>query len=402
VRILQLHNLYRQEGGEDVAVHSERELLRACGHSVDLLEARNSEILGLTGKVKASLSTIYSPGAKERVAARIAAVQPDVVHVHNFFPLLSPSIYYACSEAGVPVVQTLHNYVLICPNGQLLRDGHVCEDCLGSQVPWRSVLHGCYRGGRAGSVAVTTMLATHRFLETWEKKVDAYIALTDFSREKLIEGGLPANKISVKPNFAPDAGRASGRRGNFGLFVGRLSREKGIATLLSAWERVDGKAPLKVAGDGPLAEHVARAGSEARIDYLGMQPRDEVRKLMEEAAFLVLPSIWYEGFPMVIVEAFSVGLPVIASNLGSMATLVEHRRTGLHFRPGDAEDLAAKIDWAVNHPEEMARMGHEARKEYLAKYTPEHNYEMLMEIYRQVTSGKKAEKAVMSCAGNAR
>jgi glycosyltransferase involved in cell wall biosynthesis len=393
MRVLLLHNRYRQAGGEDIVVRAERELLEKYGHEVDLLEADNSEIAGLAGRVRAALGTIYSPAAKRQVDARIARFRPNVVHVHNFFPLLSPSIYYACREASVPVVQTLHNYRLICPNAQLLRDGHVCEDCLGKIVPWPGVLHACYRGSRVGSAAVAAMIGMHRRMGTWKNAVDVFIATTDFSRNKLIEGGLPAEKIAVKPNFVDDPGRVGDGCGGFALFVGRLSPEKGISTLISAWESAKSGIPLKIAGDGPLAEGIARSAARERIEYLGAQPREKIQALMRDAAFLVFPSIWYEGLPMVIVEAFSVGLPVITSNLGSMASLVEHGRTGLHFGPGDARDLATKIEWAVGHPEEMARMRGEARAEYLAKYTPERNYEMLMEIYGRVTGAKKGAKA---------
>jgi glycosyltransferase involved in cell wall biosynthesis len=388
LKVLLLHNRYQRAGGEDVVVRAERELLESHGHEVELFEADNAEIVGFRGRMKAALGTVYSPGAKKCVAARIATFQPDVVHVHNFFPLLSPSIYYACREARVRVVQTVQNYRLICPNAQLLRDGHACEDCVGKKIPWPGVLHACYRGSRAGSAAVAAMIAVNQSMGTWKCAVDMFIAATDFSRKKLIDGGLPAEKITVKPNFVPDPGGAGQGQGGFALFTGRLSPEKGITTLLSAWEHLNCAMPLKVAGEGPLAGEVCRCIARGSVEYLGAQPRERVQTLMRDAAFLVIPSVWYEGLPMVIVEAFSVGLPVIASNLGSMASLVEHGHTGLHFRPGDAEDLAAKVYWAVNHTEEMARMRREARVEYLAKYTPERNYEMLMDIYGRVTGGR--------------
>jgi glycosyltransferase involved in cell wall biosynthesis len=384
--VLQLHNQYRQAGGEDVVVRAERELLENQGNRVDLLEMDNAAIRGFAGQVEAALGAIYSRSAKDRAAARIAEFQPDVVHVHNFFPLLSPSIYYACREAGVPVVQTLHNYRTICPNARLLRDGRICEDCVG-RIPWPGVLHACYRDSRVGSATVAAMIAVHRHVGTWKNAVDVFVALTDFCRDKFIEGGMPARKIVIKPNFVPDPG-SSGDGGGFALFVGRLSPEKGIATLLSAWERTDSGITLKVAGDGPLAEELARRSARGCIEYLGAQPHEKVLELARDAAFLVFPSTWYEGLPMVIVEAFSVGLPVIASNLGSMVSLVANGRTGLHFRAGDAADLAAKVDWAVAHPEEIARMRREARVEYLAKYTPDRNYDILMQIYGRAIHAK--------------
>lgn len=391
MRLLLVHNRYQSLGGEDLAFRAEREVLERHGETIDLLEADNADIEGLTGKVKAAVGTVYSATAKKRVAERIRNFRPDIVHVFNFFPLLSPSVHYACREAGVPTVQKLSNFRLMCPGALLLREGRVCEECVGRSVPWPGVLHACYRDGRAGSLAVAAMIATHRFWETWENAVDGFIARTSFSRDKLIEGGLPAEKISVIPGFAPDLGGAGEGRGGFAFFVGRLSAEKGIATLLSAWEHLHGLIPLKVAGDGPLREEVARRADGKWIEYLGSQPREKILELMCEAAFVVFPSIWYEMFGLVIVEAFSVGLPVIASNLGSMASLIEHGRTGLLFRPGDAEDLAAKVEWALAHPEEMARMRGEARAEYLAKYTPERNYEMLIELYGRVSHARNNE-----------
>jgi glycosyltransferase involved in cell wall biosynthesis len=391
LRVLQVHNRYQLAGGEDVVTQAERRLLEQYGHEVDVLDADNAEITGLGGRAKAALGAIYSPAAKALVTARIESFRPHVVHVHNFFPLFSPSVYYACQQATVPVAQTVHNYRLICPNSQLLRDGHVCEDCVGKQFPWPGVLHACYRNSPAGSASVAAMIAIHHQLGTWANKVDAFIATTNFSRNKLIEGGLPAEKIIVKPNFVHDPGHVSDRKNSFALFVGRLSPEKGIATLLTAWEHLPGVIPLKVVGTGPLAEEIDQRSAPGRVEPLGRQPSEKIQALMRDASFLVFPSVWYEGLPMVIVEAFSVGLPVIASNLGSMTSLVEHGRTGLHFRPGDAADLAEKVEWAVAHHDEIARMRRDARAEYVAKYTPERNYEMLMAIYRQVINGRKSK-----------
>lgn len=382
MRILFVHNRYQQLGGEDLAARVERELLERYGHTVDLFEADNGEIVGFAAKARVALGTVYSSAARKKLAARIQSFKPSLVHVLNFFPLFSPSIHYACREAGVPVIQKISNFRLICPSALLLRDGRVCEDCIGKIIPWPGVLHACYRGSRAGSTVVATMLATHHLLGTWEKVVDAYIARTNFSRNKLIEGGLPAQKIAIIPSFAPDPG-CSGEGGDgFVLFAGRLSQEKGIATLLSAWDRLNGSAlRLKVAGDGPLREEVTRRATAGRIEYLGTLQRQEVQALMRKAAFLVFPSICYENFPLSIVEAFASGLPVVSSRMGAMAEIIDSGRTGLHFRPADPEDLAAKIEWAANHSAELGRMRREARAEYLMKYTPERNYQLMMELY---------------------
>ena len=388
MKILCVHNRYQHLGGEDLAAKVEMQLLESHGHTVELFEADNAAIVGVSAQLKAALGTVYSPSAKKRFAAKIRSYEPDLVHVFNFFPLLSPSIHYACREAGVPVIQKISNFRLLCPSALLLREGRVCEDCVGKLVPWPGVLHGCYRDSRVGSAVVATMLATHRLMGTWEKVVDGYIARTNFSRDKLVQGGLPAGKIDIIPSFAHDPGDPSDSRegnGGFALFAGRLTPEKGIATLLSAWDRLKGvPIRLKVVGGGPLSGEVARRSAGGNVDYLGELSRAEVQSLMGEAAFLVFPSACYENFPLAIVEAFAAGVPVIASRLGAMEEIVEDGRTGLHFTPSDAEDLAGKVEWAWRHPKETKEMGRNARAEYLAKYTPERNYQLMMQMYERV------------------
>jgi glycosyltransferase involved in cell wall biosynthesis len=382
MRILLLHNRYQQSGGEDVVVKGEMGLFRQRGHDVYLLEVDNHEIDGVLSRVRTAARAIYSAESRTRVALVISDFQPDVVHVHNFFPLLSPSVYYACQSAGVPVVQTLHNYRLLCPNGLFFRDGRPCEDCLGKRIAWPGAAHGCYRSSRAASSAVGAMLAVHRLMGTWKEAVDAYIALTEFSRKKFIEGGLPATKIYVKPNCVSE-GRLGDGRGGYALFVGRLSLEKGLEILLATWKRHRPRLPLWIVGDGPLSPCVSAAVS-ADVIYLGQRGREEVQDLMRDAAMLIVPSTCYENFAMVVAEAFASGLPVIASAVGSFGSLIDHGRTGLLFRVGDPDDLAAQIEWLLTNPEVLSRMRRAAWAEYKAKYTPERNYEMLMEIYRRV------------------
>jgi glycosyltransferase involved in cell wall biosynthesis len=367
-----------------VVAQSEKTLLEDNGHSVAWLEVTNDDITGLWSQVKTAANTIYSYSSKQRVSEVIASFKPDIVHVHNFFPLLSPAVYDACYEAGVPVVQTLHNYRLLCANAEFFRDGRVCEDCLGKVVPLPGVLHSCYRGNRAASAAVTAMLTVHRIRGTWRDRVNLYITLTEFARQKFIEGGLPVSKIVVKPNFLhPDPGFGTGA-GGYALFVGRLSKEKGLDTLITAWKHLGSKIPLKIVGDGPLTLQIAEAAQEmSEVELLGRLSKNEVLALMKEALVLIFPSLWYEGFPMTIVEAYSVGLPVIASQIGSLSSLIVPYRTGIHFRPGDADDLAAQVEWALAHPAELTRMRREAHGEFQAKYTAEANYQQLMEIYQE-------------------
>lgn len=381
MRILTVHSRYQIRGGEDECREAEERLLREMNHSVEVYEENNERVAAL-GNVSMALRTVWSVEAYETVRRRLWSQPHDLVHVQNFFPLISPSVYYAAKAEAVPVVQTLHNYRLLCPNGLFYRDGHVCEDCLGKPVPWSGVLHSCYRGSRAASTAVATMLSTHRAMGTWSNMVDVYIALTEFARQKFIEGGLPANKIVVKPNFVhPDLGIGEGR-GGYALFVGRLSPEKGLDTLLAAWERLGGKVPLKIVGDGPLASWVADTAKRlSHVEWLGRKPLEEVYDLMGEAMLLIFPSNWYETFGRVAVEAFAKGTPAIAANIGAIGELIEHGRTGLHFRPGDSDDLAAKVEWALEHPGELAQMRQQARAEFEVKYTAQENYRQLMEIY---------------------
>jgi glycosyltransferase involved in cell wall biosynthesis len=382
MKVLVAHNKYREPGGEDQVFLAETAVLEANGHQVLRYEEHNDRVaeinrLALAGK------TLWNPSTYRQLRALIRRERPHVAHFHNTFPLISPAGYHAAKAEGVPVVQTLHNYRLLCPDAFFFRDGRVCEDCVGKMVPWPGVVHRCYRGSRAASGVAAAMLTTHRALRTWVKAVDAYVALTDFARRKFIEGGLPPEKIMVKPNFLhTDPGLGEGR-GEYALFVGRLSPEKGIKTLLTAWERLEGKLRLKIVGDGPLAPEVEEAAERYEgIEWLGRQPGNRVVAMMKDATILVFPSVWYEGFGMVLVEASAVGLPVLASNLGGMRSLVDHGRTGLHFRPGDPEDLAAQINWVLAHPAELERMREEVRVEFETKYTAKQNHHLLMEVYR--------------------
>jgi glycosyltransferase involved in cell wall biosynthesis len=383
MRILQIHNLYRIPGGEDVVVAAEKALLEDNGHDVVLLQADNDEISGSFNQAMTAANAIYSQSGKRRVFSEIARFRPDIVHVHNFFPLWSPAVYDACRDAGVPVVQTLHNYRLFCSDAFFFRDGKVCEDCLGKFFPWPGIVHRCYRGSAVGTAAVATMLTVHRARRTWHTRVDKYIALTEFARQKYIEGGLPGEKILVKPNFVyPDPGAGSGG-GGYALFVGRLSPEKGIDTLLAAWKHLDQAIPLKIVGQGPLAETVKEAVSKlSNVEWLGTLTLEKLYEIMGKAEFLIFPSAWYETFGRVAVEAFATGTPAIAAQIGAVAEIVEDQRTGLHFRPGDPDDLVAKVQWALSHPNQLQKMRREARMEFESKYTAQQNYQQLMEIYK--------------------
>lgn len=382
LRVLIAHNQYQQRGGEDAVVEAESALLRQCGCEVATLLRQNDDLESMSA-YSAAFDTFWSRKAYNDAVRTIGDFFPDVIHVHNTFPLISPAIYWAATRAGVPVVQTLHNFRLLCPQAMLLRDGQVCEDCLGV-LPWRGVIRNCYRGSQAQSTVLAGMLTLHRFLGTWQHKVTRYIALNEFCRDKFIQGGLPADRISIKPNFVdlpmPEESHRAG-----GLFVGRLSPEKGIATLLGALDRLP-HIPVSFVGSGPEQERVAVHPSAS---FLGAKSQTEVIDMMRSASYLLLPSICYENFPRTIAEAFACGLPVIASRLGAMAELVSDGETGLLFEPGNAKDLAQKIVWAEANPDTLLEMGKRARREYEAKYTPATNYDQLMAIYAEAIATVK-------------
>lgn len=384
MHILSIHNRYQVRGGEDEVHQAEVELLRQMGHTVEVYEENNDRISNL-GKVRTAIKTVWSQESYQAVKSRLEHHPFDVVHVQNFFPLVSPSVYYAAKAAHVPVVQTLHNYRLLCPNALFFRDGQVCEDCLGKTIPYPGVRHGCYRESQTATAGVAAMLTTHRLLKTWIERVDIFIALTEFARQKLIQGGLPPEKIVVKPNFvSPDPGIGEGK-GGYALFVGRLSVEKGLDTLLAAWEKLHTRIPLKIVGDGPLSAQVMAAAERLTgVEWLGRKSMSEVHELMGDATFLVFPSKWYETFGRVAIEAFAKGTPVIAANIGAIAELVEVGRTGLHFQPANANDLFKIVETLLADSAAYREMRWAARREFEAKYTLESNYAQLMEIYTQV------------------
>lgn len=381
MQILLAHNRYKQRGGEDMVVAAEAALLRRYGHEVYEFTKDNNDIEG-RGHLGLFRDTVWSRQSHREITELIRTKQPDVVHFHNTLPLISPAAIHAAKALGVATVQTLHNYRLVCPNGQLFRSGRPCEDCVGKRVAWPGVLHACYRVSRPATAAVAAMIATHRHMRTWTEKIDLHIALTEFGRRKFIEVGLPGDRIMVKPNFlAHDPGKGNGG-GRFALFAGRLSAEKGIRTLLAAWRQVGNRLPLRIVGDGPLGDLVAAAAS--RIDgvtWLGERPHDKVLELMGEAAMLVMPSEWYEPFGLTIIEAFAKGTPVIGASIGSIGTMIEDGRNGHLFRPAEPADLAAKVLGFLANPGAPATMRQAARRSFEEHYTAERNYGRLMEIY---------------------
>lgn len=390
VKVLRIHNHYREAGGESAIHAAENALLERAGWEVLRYERHNDEIveLGPLGRAQVAADAVWSGRTWRELRAQIARERPDVAHLTNTFPLISPSAIEACYDAGVPVVLSLHNYRLLCPAANLMRKGRACEECVDHSL-LRGVVHGCYRGSRSATAVAAAMLAVHRRRETFSRKVDAFVALTGFARQTFAAAGLPAERIVVKPNFVdPDPGERPSA-GESALFVGRLSDEKGLDTLLDAWAKLDAPIPLRIAGDGPLRPFVARRLADprlSRVQLLGPIGRRAVIESMREARALVFPSRCYEGFPLVIAEAFACGVPVVASRLGSMAEIVEDGRTGLHFTPGNADDLAAVVARAWAEPKRLEDMGRAARRVFEQRYTAERNLDMLLDIYHRALS----------------
>ncbi len=404
MRLMQVHTAYTHPGGEDAVAAAEAALLRSRGHEVLEFRASNAEVLagGRLSTLRALADSVWNRRAYERMRQQIRKSHPSLIHVHNVWFALSPSVLAAAKDEGVPTVMTLHNFRLVCPGAYLMRGGKPCEVCLG-RSPWHGVFRRCYRGSALQTALVARMIGHNRRRGTWANLVDAYIALTGFCRDVFVRGGLPAEKIVVKPNFvdlgpgALDLGpcpqaqspkpKAQSPKGR-ALFVGRLSPEKGVRTLLAAWPKVREQAPeaeLRIVGDGPerpaLERLSARTGG---VSFAGQVSHKEVLREIESSACLVMPSECYETFGRAIIEAYACGRPVVASRLGSMAELVRDGETGLLSPPGDPDTLATKLLALLKDPSLCARMGRAARAEYEARYTPERNYEQLMRIYSRV------------------
>lgn len=379
MRILICHNRYALRGGEDEAFASEASLLERRGHAVLTHTQENIDLDDRRGW-QTGLRALWSRADYGAIRAVLRERQISLVSVHNFFPLISPSIYYAARAEGIPVVQTLHNYRLLCPAATFLRGGLVCEDCLNKPVAWPGIVYGCYRGSRARTAAVAAMTSVHRGLGTWSRVVTCYVALTSFMQDKFVQGGFPADRIFVKPNSVEETGLGDGRDGNF-LFVGRLSKEKGVHVLLRAWAMAHSGRKLKIIGTGPEELQLrSEAQGIANVEFLGEMSSSDTRDAIGRSAAIVFPSIWYEGLSRVITEAFSKGTPVIASDIGPMRTILPSG-AGVLFRTGDAEDLAEKIQRFPLEGSELTAMRVSARSEYEAKYCDDVVYKKLIEIY---------------------
>lgn len=442
MKILQVHNLYRLPGGEDVVAEQEASLLGEHHTVEQWMRDNTTELRPLYRRLLLPLTTHYSRASRKRMEKRLRRGGYDLMHVHNFFPLFTPSIFEAARDCGVPSVLTLHNYRLIHPNGLLFHDGEIDERSVKGSA-WSCVRDGVYRDSLLQTAVVARMIEYHRRRGTWHRVPTLFIALTDFARRKLAEGGLPEERIRVKPNFSADPGdeiflrrmqrlRASSMPGarhateavrsdpadavvaaqkpptgtggtggpgripevgdtaeNYFLFAGRVSREKGVRDLVETWLRHRPDATLRIAGDGPESRELqTMSKGHPGIRWLGRIDRENLLRQMEGATALLFPSRWYEGFPMTLVEAFSVGCPAIATDIGSQGEIVEEERSGLRVPVGDTLALAGAVQ-RLSDPALVQRLSEGARRQYLERYTPERNYSRLMEIYREAIELEK-------------
>lgn len=383
MRVLVVHNRYRSSApsGENQVVDAEINLLRDSGVEVAAYLEDSDELVapgfGL-GKATAAVGPVYSPRGVPRFRRFLADVRPDVVHVHNVFPLVSPWIMRVSKAAGVPVVQTVHNYRHSCLNGLHVRDGRRCDDCVGRTVPWPGVLHACYRDSRVQSIPMAVSQTLHK--PTW-RTVDAFLALTPFMRERLISAGLPSDRVVLRPTWSPDPGASPVVAGDF-AYIGRLDEPKGLPLLLSAWQRLarDGR-KLLIAGAGPLQAQVeALAAADESVVYLGPLDRRGVDGLLTRCGVVIVPSVVYEGFPLTVVEAFAKGRPVVVTRGGSAASIVSP--TTAWTVPLEPTRFAHVLS-AITLDDCVAR-GREARNYYERFLTPEAALASLIAIYHSV------------------
>lgn len=390
MRVLIVHNHYQIRGGEDAVVAHEAEALARAGCTVETLTFHNDEIRTPLDRLRTAFEAPHAPRGVARVVEAVRRFGPDVVHAHNTFPLVSPAMHGAVRALGPVTVQTLHNFRIACAGALLMRDGVPCETCV-TGSPYAAVRHACYRGSRLGTLAVARMIDRHRKAGTWTRDVDAFVVLTEFARGRFIAAGLPEQRLVVKPNGLPDPGPppAGPREGI--LFAGRLSPEKGVAVLKEAAAGLS--LPIDVAGDGPLRDTLEGAPG---LTLLGALPPAAMRARMGRAAALVVPSLWYEGLPMVVAEAFAAGTPVIASRIGALAGLVEDGVTGLLVTPGDPVDLARAIERLASRPDEARRMGEAARAAYLRDWTEEATTAALIALYRRALAARAAPQRAIA------
>ncbi|MFE9649189.1 glycosyltransferase [Streptomyces sp. NPDC006365] len=399
MHVLVVHNRYAsaQPSGENKVVDQEVALLRAAGHRVEVFERRSDDIAtrSLLAKAAVPLLVPWNPAVRAELTARLRAERPDVVHVHNVFPLLSPAVLAACADADVPAVATLHNYTQVCPPGTLQRDGRPCTECVGS-APLPAVRHGCYRSSRLATVPLAVSLSVNR--RRWWSGVERFFCLSAAQRDVLVRAGMPAERLTVKHNFVPEPGARRAGDGEHLLYLGRLAEAKGVRLLMAAWDEIAASGgvgvPLAIAGSGPLAQEVtAWAAGRDDVRYVGLYDAAESRKAVARSVAVVAPSTWLEAFGLVVVEAMAAGVPTVAAGHGAFVELIEDGVTGLLHRPGEPASLASRIRRIAAEPARNREMGQAARRRYEQAFSPAVGLDRLVDEYRTAIAGR-------SCGGD--
>lgn len=383
MKILFIHNRYKQYGGEDVAVELESSLLKSRGHEVRLMIFENKSIQNFFSKLVTAFRSVYNVGSARQVNKLIRQFKPDIIHIHNLFFIASPSVLFVARRHHIPVILTLHNYRLICVNALLLRNNEVCELCIHKKFPYAGIKYKCYRESATASALVTTITGMHKLIQTWKNKITTFITLNDFSRSKLLHSSLqvPENKLITKPNFVSDPGDGIQPREKFFLFAGRIVNEKGVHVLAKAFAGMP-TIQLVIIGDGPEKKYLEETYMfSSNISFTGHLQKKEVSEYMKRCKAFICPSVWYEGAPLTIIEAFATGTPVIASRLGAMAESIRDGFNGLHFKPGDADDLIEKVNRFIKETETNTMLYKNARHTYLEKYHPDIHYHAIIKIY---------------------
>ncbi|MEU5397989.1 glycosyltransferase [Streptomyces sp. NPDC005963] len=394
MHVLVVHNRYSsaQPSGENKVVDQEVGLLRAAGHRVDVFERRSDDIgaRSLPGKVAVPLLVPWNPAVRTELAARLRSERPDVVHVHNVFPLLSPAVLAACADVGVPVVATLHNYTQICPPGTLQRDGRPCTECVG-KAPLPAVRHGCYRNSRLATVPLAVSLSVNR--RRWWSGVERFFCISAAQRDVLVEAGMSPEQLTVKHNFVPDPEARRSGAGEHLLYLGRLAEAKGVRLLMTAWDRLaaDGGVgvPLVIAGTGPLEREVtAWAADRDDVRYVGLYDPAQCRQAIARSVAVVAPSTWLEAFGLVAAEAMAAGVPAVVAGHGAFVELVEDGVTGLLHRPGEPDSLASCLRRITADPAQNREMGRASRRRYEQGFSPAVGLERLLDGYRTAIAGR--------------
>ncbi|TVL89644.1 glycosyltransferase [Streptomyces sp. SAJ15] len=395
MHVLVVHNRYssKQPSGENRVVDEEVGLLRAAGHRVDVFERRSDDIAArsLLGKAAVPLLVPWNPAVRAELTARLRTERPDVVHIHNVFPLLSPAVLAACADAGVPAVATLHNYTQVCPPGTLHRDGRSCTECVGTTTSLPAVRHGCYRNSRLATVPLAVSLSVNR--RRWWSGVERFFCISAAQRDVLVRSGMPPERLAVKHNFVPDPGARRTGDGEHLLFLGRLAEAKGVRLLMAAWDEIAASGgvgvPLVLAGAGPLeGEVTAWAAGRDDVRYVGLYDPAQCRQAVARSVAVVAPSMALETFGLVVAEAMAAGVPAVAAGHGAFVELVEDGVTGLLHRPGEPASLASRIRRIAAEPGRNREMGQAARRRYERGFSPAVGLERLVEGYRTAIAGR--------------